>query len=515
MSTSTKSARSFPDNLNIHKESIESEGGNIFGFCHIFSGYSICIIENRNVLYYPGKEIQYSLIGAHNQGGSMKKNKTKLSTTRVIALGFALIILTGAVLLTTPIATQTGEVNFLDSLFTATSAICVTGLIVADTYQNWTTFGQIVIISMIQLGGLGFMTIGVYISVLLKKKIGLHERESIHESVNTFEIAGVVKLVRKIVQGTFLIEGIGAILLATRFIPRFGVGRGIYFSVFHSISAFCNAGFDLMGIEGAYSSLVNYEDDIIVNVVVMSLILIGGIGFIVWDDIHRHKWHVKEYMLHTKIVLTTTIAMTVITTILFLIFEHNNVFEGMTLRERILGAAFSSVTPRTAGFNTVDTAALTEASKVLSMILMFIGGSPGSTAGGAKTTTVVVLLCYAVAMIRNREDINLFGRRLTSDVVKKANAVFMINLTLSMAVALAIMAMQPFSFTDVMFEVLSAINTVGMTTGITRDLNSISRILLIILMYCGRLGSLSFAFVFAQKSTTDSVRLPQEKIIVG
>lgn len=448
----------------------------------------------------------------------MKKKtaETKKSTTRIIALGFAFMILTGALLLTLPIATRTGEVNFLDSLFTATSATCVTGLIVADTYQNWTTFGQMVIITMIQMGGLGFMTIGVYISVLLKKKIGLQERESIHESVNTLETAGVVRLVKKIVQGTFIMEGIGALLLATRFIPRFGVARGIYFSIFHSISAFCNAGFDLMGIEGAYSSLVSFEEDVIVNVVVMSLILIGGIGFIVWDDIHRNKWHFKKYLLHTKIVLTTTVALTVVTTILFLIFEHNNVFRGMTPMERILGAAFSSVTPRTAGFNTVDTAALTEASKVLSMILMFIGGSPGSTAGGAKTTTVVVLVCYAIAMIRNHEDINLFGRRLTSEVVKKANAVVVINMTLSLTVALAMMAMQPLlSFTDIMFEVLSAMNTVGMTTGITRDLNAISRILLIVLMYCGRLGSLSFALVFAQKNTTDCVRQPQEKIIVG
>lgn len=445
-----------------------------------------------------------------------EKEKKKRSTTRSIAFGFALIILMGALLLTLPIATRTGEVNFLNALFTATSATCVTGLIVADTYQNWTLFGQVVIITMIQLGGLGFMTVGVYISVLLKKKIGLHERESIHESVNTLETAGVVRLVKKIVQGTFIIEGIGAVLLATRFIPRFGVPRGIYFSIFHSISAFCNAGFDLMGIEGEYSSLVNYEDDVIVNVVVMSLILIGGIGFIVWDDIHRHKWHFKKYLLHSKIVLTSTVIITVVTTVLFLIFENHNTFQGMTPLEKILGAAFSSVTPRTAGFNTVDTAALSEASKVLSMILMFIGGSPGSTAGGAKTTTIVVLVCYAVAMIRSHEDINLFGRRLTSEVVKKANAVVVINMTLSLFVALAIMAMQPLlSFTDVMFEVLSAINTVGMTTGITRDLNAIARILLVILMYCGRLGSLSFALVFAQKNTTDCVRQPQEKIIVG
>ena len=448
----------------------------------------------------------------------MKKEKVKKkqSTTRSIALGFALIIFVGALLLTLPIATRTGEVDFIESLFTATSATCVTGLVVADTYQNWSIFGQIVIITMIQLGGLGFMTVGVYISVLLKKKIGLQERESIHESVNTMETAGVVRLVRKIVQGTFIIEGIGAILLATRFIPRFGVRRGIYYSFFHSISAFCNAGFDLMGIEGEYSSLVAFEDDIIVNVVVMLLILIGGIGFIVWDDIQRNKWHFKKYLLHSKIVIVTTVIITIVTTILFFIFEYNNTLRDMTLLEKMLGAAFSSVTPRTAGFNTVDTAALSEAGKLLSMVLMFIGGSPGSTAGGAKTTTIVVLVCYAIAMVRSHEDINLFGRRLTADVVKKANAVVMINLVLSLIVAMIIMAMQPLlSGTDVMFEVLSAINTVGMTTGITRELDVIARILIMILMYCGRLGSLSFALVFAQKNTTDSVRQPQEKIIVG
>lgn len=448
----------------------------------------------------------------------MKKEKVKKkqSTTRSIALGFALIIFVGALLLTLPIATRTGEVDFIESLFTATSATCVTGLVVADTYQNWSIFGQIVIITMIQLGGLGFMTVGVYISVLLKKKIGLQERESIHESVNTMETAGVVRLVKKIVQGTFIIEGIGAILLATRFIPRFGVRRGIYYSFFHSISAFCNAGFDLMGIEGEYSSLVAFEGDVVVNVVVMLLILIGGIGFIVWDDIQRNKWHFKKYLLHSKIVIVTTVIITIVTTILFFIFEYNNTLRDMTLLEKMLGAAFSSVTPRTAGFNTVDTAALSEAGKLLSMVLMFIGGSPGSTAGGAKTTTIVVLVCYAIAMVRSHEDINLFGRRLTADVVKKANAVVMINLVLSLIVAMIIMAMQPLlSGTDVMFEVLSAINTVGMTTGITRELNVIARILIMILMYCGRLGSLSFALVFAQKNTTDSVRQPQEKIIVG
>jgi len=442
--------------------------------------------------------------------------KAGRSTTRLIAFGFALIIVIGTLLLSLPFATRTGETNLLTSLFTATSATCVTGLVAADTYQNWTIFGQLVILCMIQVGGLGFMTIGVYISVLLKRRIGLQERATLHESVNTLEIAGVVRLVKKIVQGTFIIEGIGALLLATRFIPRFGVANGIYFSIFHSISAFCNGGFDLMGIDEAYSSLVSFEGDFLVNVVICLLILIGGIGFIVWDDVLKHKWHFKKYLLHSKIVLVSTLTLTIAGTVLFLIFENSATFAGMTPVQKLLGALFASVTPRTAGFNTVDTGAMSNAGVLLTMLLMFIGGSPGSTAGGAKTTTMVVLMFYAVAMIRGREDINLFGRRLTGEIVKKANAVVVINFSLAFAAACIIMAIQPaISMPDVVFEVLSAINTVGMTTGITRELGVFSKLIIAVLMYCGRLGSLSFALVFAKKPAVNHIREPQEKIIVG
>ncbi len=449
-------------------------------------------------------------------GKKKRMPKSGHSTTRMIAFGFALIIVIGTILLSLPIATKTGETDLLTALFTATSATCVTGLVAADTYQNWTLFGQLVILCMLQVGGLGFMTIGVYISILLKRRIGLQERATLHESVNTLEIAGVVRLVKKIVQGAFIIEGTGALLLATRFIPRFGWANGIYFSIFHSISAFCNGGFDLMGIDEAYSSLVSYEGDILVNVVICLLILIGGIGFIVWDDVLKHKWHFKKYLLHSKIVLATTLGLTVAGTLLFLIFENNATLAGMTPIEKLLGALFASVTPRTAGFNTVDTGAMSNAGTLLTMLLMFIGGSPGSTAGGAKTTTMVVLLFYAVAMIRNREDINLVGRRLSADVVRKANAVVVINFSLAFGAACAIMALQPaIPMQDVVFEVLSAINTVGMTTGITRELGVISKLIVAVLMYCGRLGSLSFALVLAKKPSTNHVREPQEKIIVG
>ncbi|MDE7323681.1 MAG: TrkH family potassium uptake protein [Lachnospiraceae bacterium] len=446
------------------------------------------------------------------------KNKSieKKSTTRLIASGFAMIILAGTFLLMLPVSNRSGQGNFLNALFTATSATCVTGLVVADTYQNWTTFGQIIILCLIQVGGLGFLTLGAFISVLLKKRIGLHEREQLHESVNTLEIAGVVRLVKKIVVGTFLIELSGAILIAFRFIPRFGVARGMYFSIFHAISAFCNGGFDLMGINEEYSSLVDFEGDVVVNLVIVTLILVGGIGFIVWDDVMRNKWHFRKYLLHSKIVISTTLILTVVGTGLFLLTENQASFAGMSPLEKLLGALFSSVTPRTAGFNTVDTAALSNGGKIITIVMMFIGGSPGSTAGGVKTTSIVVLLFYAGAMVLNREDINLFGRRLTEDVVKKANAVVIINFSLAIIAAVIIMILQPLlNFEDVIFEVLSAIGTVGMTTGVTRSMCPMSRIVLIILMYCGRLGSLSFALIFAQKRTSASVRQPQEKIIVG
>jgi trk system potassium uptake protein TrkH len=271
-----------------------------------------------------------------------------------------------------------------------------------------------------------------------------------------------------------------------------------------------------MGINEAYSSLVAFEGDVVVNLVMVSLILVGGIGFVVWDDVMRNKWNFRKYLLHSKIVISTTLIITGVTTLIFLITENNASFAGMTPLQKLLGALFSSVTPRTAGFNTVDTAALSNAGKIVTMILMFIGGSPGSTAGGVKTTTIVVLVFYAVAMVTNRQDINLFGRRLTDDVVKKANAVVIINMSLGMIAAVIIMILQPMlSFEDVMFEVFSAIGTAGMTTGITRDLCVAAKLIIIFLMYCGRLGSLSFALVFAQKKQQADVRQPQEKIIVG
>ena len=337
----------------------------------------------------------------------------RLSKVQTIALGFFLIIVAGTLLLMLPIASRDGHsTGFFHALFTATSSTCVTGLVVVDTYTNWTLFGQVVILALIQIGGLGFITIGMFFSIFLKRKIGLKERNLIQESVNTLQISGIVRLVKKIVCYTIAFEGIGAILLMTRFIPRFGWLKGIWYGIFHAISAFCNAGFDLMGQFEPYSSLTMYYDDIVINIVVMALIQIGGIGFIVWDDISKHKWHIKKYMLHTKIVLMMTAVLTLGGALCFYLFERNNLLLGMDAKGQILSSLFGSVTTRTAGFNTLDTGAYTEATRMLTVILMFIGGNPGSTAGGIKTTTMLVILLYIWANLRNKRGLNIFGRRL-------------------------------------------------------------------------------------------------------
>lgn len=446
----------------------------------------------------------------------MKKRLQKLPPGRQLAVGFALIILVGAGFLSLPAASRSGEATpFLDALFTATSATCVTGLIVADTYSHWNLFGQLVILALIQVGGLGFITIGAYISVLLKKKIGLQSRTTIHESINTIELAGVVRLVKKIVAGTALVELAGAVLLMIRFIPEFGLIRGIYFGIFHSISAFCNAGFDLMGIRESYSSLTAYENDVLINLTVMALILIGGIGFLVWDDFLRNRFRFRKYLLHSKIMLISSVLLVFGGAVLFYLFEKDGLLAGMNARETVLGALFMSVTPRTAGMNTTDLAQMGNAGRFLTMLFMFIGGGPGSTAGGAKITTVVVMLLTAAATIRGSHGVNIFGRRLEEDAVRKASAIVTCNLVLTILGSFVLLGQQELAFTDVMLETFSAMNTVGLSTGITRQLLPASKIVLILLMYCGRLGSLTFALVFAQRKSVPPVQLPAEKIVVG
>lgn len=445
------------------------------------------------------------------------KLKRKFSQTRIIALGYISIILIGTLLLMLPFASQSGEsAGFVSALFTAVSSSCVTGLIVLDTATSWTLFGQIVIICLIQTGGLGFMTIATMFSMLLKKKMGLRAREVMVESINTEHIGGIMNLTRKIIAGTAIFEGIGALLLATRFIPRFGWGKGIWYSVFHSISAFCNAGFDLMGITESYSSLVSFADDAIVVLTISLLIIIGGIGFLVWDDISKKKTKFKYYQLHTKIVLTVTAILLVVPTILFFVFERDFTNNGLSFGQSLLNSVFDSVTARTAGMNTTDTAALSPASKILTVFLMFIGGSPGSTAGGIKTTTLAVIAMSTFNGITRRQSKGIFGRRLEKDAIHKASSVVFTNLSLAIFGIIAILAIQPnLDIGDVIFECTSAIGTVGMTTGITRDLATASRLIVVFLMFCGRVGSVSFALALMEKKAAPPVKNPREKITIG
>ena len=445
-----------------------------------------------------------------------KKERHQMPYTRMLAIGFAAIILCGSLLLMTPLASREGVwTPFVDALFTATSATCVTGLVAVDTYQHWNLFGQLIILLLIQIGGLGFITIGAYIAVLLRKKIGLKSRTAIHESISTLEIAGVVRLVRKIIRGTIIFEMTGAVLLAIRFIPQFGWERGIYFGIFHAVSAFCNAGFDLMGINEAYSSLVAYEGDALVTLTIMALIAIGGLGFLVWDDCAKNKFHFRKYMLHSKIVISATLLLIFGGALLFLLLENDGVFAGMSIKEKILGALFCSVTPRTAGFNTTDVAALSNSGKLLTMLLMFIGGGPGSTAGGIKVTAAAVMFFTAVTMIRSKNGIEIFGRRLEEDTVRRAATIMMCNLGLIFMASMTIMAIQPLDAMDVFMETFSAMGTVGMSTGVTRELLPVSKVILILLMYTGRLGSLTFALVFARRKIVPPVQQPVEKIVVG
>ena len=448
----------------------------------------------------------------------MKRTFTQgLTYPKIVALGFMILIVIGTILLMLPIATRDGcSTSFTDAFFTSTSASCVTGLIVADTYAHWTLFGQIVILCLIQVGGLGFLTILTMFSMFFKRKIGLRERSLLQESVNTMYIGGIVRLVKKILIGTFAIEILGAAALATRFIPKMGVGVGIYNSIFTSITAFCNAGFDLMGRYEEFSSLITFRDDIVVNVTIIILILSGGIGFFVWDDITVNKFRFSHYKLHTKLVLLSTAVLVIGGTLLFYITESDTVLEGLGIKEKINASAFMAVTPRTAGFNTTDVASMSPAGKLFTIILMFIGGNPGSTAGGVKTITILIMLLSVWSNLRNKSEINVLKKRIEPDVLRRAATVVTINLTLIVVCEMIICMTNPgFSLVDVTIEVVSAMGTVGMSTGITRELDTIARYVLIFLMYCGRVGSLSFALLFTEHKTHDTVQNPMEKVNIG
>ncbi len=440
--------------------------------------------------------------------------KEKLSYAQIIALGFFTVILIGAFLLMLPVSSNGGVwTPFLDSIFTATSATCVTGLIVYDTSEYWSVFGQAVILVLIQIGGLGFMSIVTMTAVLIGKTIHLYSRKVLMQSSGGMQVGGIIMFLKKIIFGTLIFEAIGAIVLAVRFCSGFGIKRGLWYAVFHSVSAFCNAGFDIM--PGEFSSLISYRSDWIVNIVIMALIIIGGLGFAVWNDIIKNRHRFSAYSLHAKIALFVTALLIVSGTVLFYLFEKNGVLAEMELGEAWLVSAFSAVSPRTAGFNTIDLSALSAASALLVMLLMFIGANPGSTAGGIKTTTFWVLILSAISTVKGKKDGEMFKRRIDEDVVRQALAILIIYLFAVFAGTGIICAIQGFGLTEALFETISATATVGLSMGITPELNSISKLVIIVLMFGGRLGGLTLGMVIAGKGRNSSLEHPKEKILVG
>ena len=438
--------------------------------------------------------------------------KKHLTSFQFIILGFAGIIFVGALLLMLPISSATGTITpFNEALFTSTSAVCVTGLVVQDTGSYWSFVGQLIILILIQTGGLGVVTVAAFVFMLSGRKISLMQRSTMQNAISAPTIGGIVRLTKFILKGTFIIEFLGALLMMPVFIHDFGI-NGLWMSVFHSISAFCNAGFDLFG---NYNSIVAYADDALVNFTLMGLITMGGLGFLVWEDLWQKKWSFHHLRLQTKIVLSTSFALTVGGGFLLLLLERNNLNVDMSNSERLLTAFFQSCTARTAGFNSVDPGAMTSGSKMLMMLLMFIGGSPGSTAGGIKTTTLMVILMYTLAGVRHARSANIFGRRLEEDALHKAIYVFFVNLIFVILGTIAICSVQNLELTDVLFEAFSAMGTVGISTGITRELEVFSRLIIIFLMYCGRVGSISFAVALMERKAAPPVTMPLEKITIG
>lgn len=395
----------------------------------------------------------------------------------------------------------------MTSFFTATSATCVTGLIRVDTYSHWSWFGQFIIILLIQIGGIGFMTFCIYALTLAKKKIGIISRSIMQNSISSPHVGGIVKMTKFIILVTFFIEALGAFFLSFIFCPKLGLVKGLWFSIFHSISAFCNAGFDLMGNFEPYSSLVSFQDNWYLNMIIMLLIIIGGLGFLVWKDISDNRGHFSKMRLHTKIVITTTIIL-IFGGALFIYFcEQGNA--------TILSSLFQSVTARTAGFNTVDLSKIRETTQLIIIILMFVGGSSGSTAGGIKTTTIAVMLVNIISMFKQKKGVEVFERRISDEIVKMASCVLMAYLVLTLIVSLIICQLENISYITVLFECVSAIATVGLTIGITSQLGVISQCLLALLMLFGRVGSITFLLAFASNRVTPLAKAPAEKIQIG
>lgn len=446
------------------------------------------------------------------------KKKSIYTPVRILALGFAIVIVIGAILLSLPVASQSGEITpFIDCIFTSTSAVCVTGLVVIDTGTYWTYFGKTVIMLLIEIGGLGFMSVATLVFLVLGKRITLKERLVMQEAMNVNSLQGLVKMVKYVLTFTIYVQITGAVLFSTQFIPEFGIAKGIYYSVFHSVSAFCNAGFDLMG---NFNSVTAYANNSVVILTIAALIIIGGLGFYVWVEIYNCKG-IKRLSLHSRIVIYSTIALVVLGAILMYIFEMNNTdtMQGMSIKGKFLSSVFASVSPRTAGFNSIPLDKMTTAGKFLTIILMFIGGSPGSTAGGIKTTTAIVIFMTIVSVVRGREDTEIFQKRISKEVVYKAFAVSLISLTIVIAVTMVLsITEQPnIPFEYFLYEATSAFATVGLTLGLTTKLTFVGKIIITLTMYAGRVGPLTIILALAKnkKSKSGKIKYPEGKILIG
>lgn len=438
-------------------------------------------------------------------------HKQKLSSSQIILFGFAGVILVGTLLLLLPFATNSGQsASFWDALFTSTSAVCVTGLIVQDTATYWSGFGQTVILLLIQIGGMGVITVAAAITMVSGKKISLMQRSTMQDAISAPQVGGIVRFTGFILKGIVLFELLGAVVLMMVFIPEYGI-KGIWLAVFHSISAFCNAGFDLMGTYSPYSSLTFYADHPVVNITIMLLIIIGGIGFLTWQDIRQNGLHMNRYRMQSKVILATTGMLLFIPAVYFFFLE----FSAEPMGRRLLLSLFQAVTPRTAGFNTADLTTLSETGQAFTIGLMLIGGSPGSTAGGMKTTTAAVLISCAIAVFRKRENGRFFGRRIADDTVKNAVTVFIMYISLFLLGGMIISRVENLPVLTCLFETASAIGTVGLTLGITPQLHLVSRLILISLMFLGRVGGLTLIFATLSATKNTLSKLPLEKITVG
>ncbi len=460
--------------------------------------------------------------------GKRFKSKIKLSTPQIITLGFAGVIFVGGLLLWLPWATVEGEyTSFTDAMFTSTTSVCVTGLVTQVTATHWTLFGKIVILGLIQVGGLGIVSLVSLVFITVRKKINLKSRRIIQETYNQDHLSGMVVMVKRIAKGVFIAEGLGAVLYAFTFVPRYGVARGIWYSVFHSVSAFCNAGIDILGPD----SLSSYVENVPVNLITMLLIITGGIGFIVWWDLGknirkvyrreitlRNLW--KNLQLHSKLVLNMTAILLVAGMVFILIFEYDNpeTIGTLTPGGKVLASAFQSVTTRTAGFLTIDQAGLRDQSVLVSLLLMFIGGSPMGTAGGIKTTTIAVLILTVNAYLRGKQDVEVYHRKLRELQVRAAIAVSMISFAVLIIVVIVLSVMMPHAdFVDITYELTSALGTVGLSRGMTPALSTAGKWLVIFSMYFGRIGPITLVTAMFLKSNKrpGNVRLAEGRVLIG